>query len=577
MKKWFQNRKLRTKMFVIIIGVVWILFVTSMISQNNIRKAYNEQLYEKTAHVLTAFSGEVETQLQKMKNLTLMILSDSVVQESLTYMQIAADHEWDTWKAWQTKLSGQVNYYLSQGDYLKSLRILSENGNYLHQENWDRGYEQYVQAALEAEGKMVLVPSDNKLMLAREIRQMEALRLDTLGVIVAEIDMKELLEDQTNKFRQIGAPIEIAVFGDGYCVCENINGPVQELSSADGWKIEDGNFIVTSSSKRMNLRFLTTTSYETIQGAIKETILQGVLSLIIVGVLAGMGAIVLIHSFTKELSTLVLRMDKVGTGVAPREVDVLPYVNRHDEIARLYRHFYRMLRDYQAVTAAYYDSKLHLKDAQFRQLQKQIQPHFLFNTLNTISAMAYKENAEDIAYMIERLGNMLRKTISQTKTLISVGEDMEMVEDYLYIQKIRYKDRLVVSIDIPQECRNLLIPPITIQPIVENCVTHVLEEILEPCQIEITCQLDETDARIMISDNGPGMSQEQFQSVLRRAKDSNHGIGLTNIHRRLQFAFSEQYGLSVSQKDGKMSVIVHIPQKTDKGGIDVAESIDCRR
>lgn len=576
MKKWFQNIKLRTKMFVIIIGVVLILFVTSMVSQKNIHDAYNEQLYEETAHVLTAFSGEVETQLQKMKNLTLMILSDSVVQESLTYMQDAAEHEWDTWREWRTKLNEKVNYYLSQGDYLKSLKILSENGSYLFQENWDKGYEQYVQAAMEAAGKMVLIPSDNKLMLAREVRQMEDLRLDTLGIIVAEIDMKELLEDQANKFKQIGTPIEIAVFGDGYCVCENINGPVPELSPADGWEIEDGNFLVTSSSKRMNLRFLTTTSYEAIEEAIKETIFQGVLSLIIVGVLACAGALVLIHSFTRELSTLVLRMDKVGTGIIPSKVDILPYANRHDEIARLYRHFYRMLRDYQTVTAAYYDSKLHLKDAQFRQLQKQIQPHFLFNTLNTISAMAYKENAEDVAYMIERLGNMLRKTISQTKTLISVGEDMEMVEDYLYIQKTRYKERLLVSIDIPEEGRNLLIPPITIQPIVENCVTHVLEEILEPCCIEISCQLDEKDARIVISDNDPGITQEQFQNVLQSVKDSSHGIGLTNIHKRLQLAFSEQYGLSVSRQDGKMAMVIRIPKTPDKGGINLAESIDCR-
>lgn len=562
MQKWVQNMKLGRKMQSVIICMAIVIILVELITQKYVYETYNTQLYQKTAQVLTAFSSELETHIQQVENLTSTIIGDPSIQDNLRMLRDteALSPAWLTAKA---SFDIRTGYYSIQDEYIKHFKILSEYR--LMDSNtggWRLGNEAYIQAALNAHGKMVLIPEAGRLIMAREIRQTYLLEMSTLGVIIAQIDLNSLIRDYISRYQKIGVALEVSIFSQGHCLYQAGDIPVAEPQIIDGWKIEDDNFIVGVTSQALDCSFVIVTPYAQVENAIRQSTVRALLLVLTVTSLSILLAMKLLQRITHELTILVTQMDDMGVGMLPDKAAVLPYLDRKDEVGRLYRHFYRMSQDYQQLTAKHYNSMLLLKDAQFSQLQKQIHPHFLFNTLATISAMAYQKQNFELSHIVERLASMLRVTIRQSDALTTVESDLKMVEDYLYIQQIRYSERLQVHIDIPPTAYKLSLPPITLQPIVENSITHGLEEMLEPCQIRISFESDEKEAKIVVSDNGPGFSQEEFEKMLTAEEtEGAHGIGLINIHKRLQLAFSNRYGLSVHRNEGWTQVIVHIPPK----------------
>lgn len=193
-------------------------------------------------------------------------------------------------------------------------------------------------------------------------------------------------------------------------------------------------------------------------------------------------------------------------------------------------------------------------------LQNQINPHFLYNTLESIRSKALLHNEEEIATMTETLALLFRYNIGRDKETASLSDELENVKNYVKIQNYRFRDKFVLKIDM-SEIEDVLdsyqIPPLTLQPLIENAIHHGLEHKMEQGLIRIYCTLSQRELLIFVQDNGIGIPAETVDRIRRRlhedegvpkqtAEGSNgSGIALINVHRRLQILFGPQYGLEL--------------------------------
>jgi two-component system, sensor histidine kinase YesM len=195
-------------------------------------------------------------------------------------------------------------------------------------------------------------------------------------------------------------------------------------------------------------------------------------------------------------------------------------------------------------------------------LQAQINPHFLYNTLDSIIWMAEQEKHEDVVNMTVALARMLRASINRRQEIVPVMTEVEHIRNYLLIQKMRYRDQLDYAIDIPGEL--LLYPTLKIllQPFVENAIYHGIRNRSERGLITIQAYRENHDLVFVITDNGLGMTEERLHQVLRGDVDhrSQRGIGVSNVNERIKLHFGEPYGISIQSKLNEgTAVYIRVP------------------
>lgn len=198
-------------------------------------------------------------------------------------------------------------------------------------------------------------------------------------------------------------------------------------------------------------------------------------------------------------------------------------------------------------------------------LQSQINPHFLYNTLESITWMVEANKNEEAVFMISELAKLLRISLSKGKTVIRISDELQHSKSYMNIQLIRYKDRFKVEFLIDEKVENCCIVKLVVQPVLENAIYYGVGNMDEDEGGKITVRGERKDDDIFLSieDNGMGMSQEVVDNLLTNSeKVPKHGsgVGLINVHTRIQLMFGEEYGLKIySEPDEGTKVVIHIP------------------
>lgn len=203
-------------------------------------------------------------------------------------------------------------------------------------------------------------------------------------------------------------------------------------------------------------------------------------------------------------------------------------------------------------------------------LQSQINPHFLYNTLDSIVWMVEDGRYDDAVSMVTSLASLFRISISKGKNIISIRDEVAHAKNYLSIQKVRYKNKFRVEIQIEEEIYQYSTIKLIIQPILENAIYYAMESMDGEGEIYIKGYRSEGDIFIDIEDNGLGMSKEQVDLLLTndfRTRKKGSGIGLINVHQRIQLYFGKSYGLIIeSEPDEGTIVHIHLPQIYYDGG-----------
>ena len=205
-----------------------------------------------------------------------------------------------------------------------------------------------------------------------------------------------------------------------------------------------------------------------------------------------------------------------------------------------------------------------VRKTELKALQAQINPHFLYNTLDSIQWMCERGKNEDAIKMVGALARLFRISISRGHELITIKEEIQHAESYLVIQSYRYKDQFSYRFDVQEGLEGYLCNKITIQPLIENAIYHGIDRMVDVGRIDITVkEADDNpqDILIVVSDNGVGMTEEQCRKILQKDRSDSGGIGVKNVNDRLVIYFGEDYGLTIqSELDVGTTVTVRIPK-----------------
>ncbi|AOZ93454.1 cache domain-containing sensor histidine kinase [Paenibacillus crassostreae] len=272
-----------------------------------------------------------------------------------------------------------------------------------------------------------------------------------------------------------------------------------------------------------------------------------------------------ISKLVRSIISAVNGMKRVQQGVF---IPILSHKKSDDERDLLIDGFNRMSTQINELILQVETEQGRKKEAELQALVAQINPHFIYNSLESINSMAILQGNKDISKMVISLGKLLRISINENQELIPIHMELEHVRHYLNIQKFRFEDQFDYSIDFPESMKYFMTQKLIVQPIVENALYHAIEPMESKGYITIQAYESEKDILIDVIDNGPGFDQSTLMNLWNtdstgQKKYRNNGVGLKNVHERLVIRFGSPYGILICSSPGYGSTIrIRIPKIT---------------
>lgn len=272
-------------------------------------------------------------------------------------------------------------------------------------------------------------------------------------------------------------------------------------------------------------------------------------SLIVAAIFITIVVLFLSYFIPQSITRPIRQLSEATDQVAKGDLSVRTTVNAGSDVMLLSESLNTMIDKINQLLEQVKQEQIHLRDAELELLQAQINPHFLYNTLDTIVWLAEAGDQKKVVSMVGSLSKFFRTSLNQGKDIISIEEELQHVRSYLEIQQIRYQDILEYEIDVPQELGMYRIPKITIQPLVENALYHGIKNKRGLGTISITGEKAEDCFYLYVTDNGIGMGEKRLQQIKDRigqnAPDENEIYGLYNVNERIRLKFGQEYGISI--------------------------------
>lgn len=386
------------------------------------------------------------------------------------------------------------------------------------------------------------------------------------------------------KFSSIAKYIDKVSIGQrGYCYIVNSKGQIiyhpQQQILFSGLK-EENTFEISELSDGIhrkkdniyNISSLDSCNWKIVGVSFNDEITQAVKSQVIVGLIfalffsAFMSAVIyflLSRTVTRPVRRLVASMQKFE-----KQAETFEYkadMSNVAEFQTLSTSFEHMVLMIQSLVEKVHNEEIVLRKTELKALQAQINPHFLYNTLDSIQWMCEQDNSKDAVKMVGALAKLFRISISHGNEFITISDELKHAESYLIIQSYRYKNQFTYSFDVDKSVLDCMCNKITIQPFIENAIYHGLDRMVDEGEIKIIVERRGKDIAIIVKDNGLGMTEEQCKAVLQKGRSDSKGIGVKNVDDRLKIYFGEDYGITIdSELDVGTTVTIKIP-KIEKG------------
>ena len=231
------------------------------------------------------------------------------------------------------------------------------------------------------------------------------------------------------------------------------------------------------------------------------------------------------------------------------------------EVRILSESFSHMVKKLQDLMGTIKDEQQNLRKTELRALQAQINPHFLYNTLDSISWMTERGKKDEVVEMVNALATLFRISISKGHELIPIRNEIQHAESYLQIQSYRYKNQFSYEFNVEADCLDYLCNKITLQPIIENAIYHGINGLVDGGRITITVKSQDDNIVMTVEDNGNGMTDEQIETIMNKDRSDKTGIGIKNVNDRLKIYFGNEYGITIhSELDEGTKVIILMPK-----------------
>jgi two-component system sensor histidine kinase YesM len=562
----YRNFRIRHKIFLLVLLIMSGCFAATYAGFQYASNVYDEQIYETSSRMLNLSSNLVESELKKVTSLSFNVAMDPDIQKGLMKVKDRAS-EYDRLQV-RDNIVSRLAQYAGNQPYLYAIEIVDMNKSQ-YVSGFSTSYapeklDAMIRTAAEGGGEDRWVypsASDPALALVKQIRSYDNFSLEPIGTLIVRIKMDSIVGDSVagTGIRKgemlISSGREVV-----YPVSDAVAVPPPEGPASAGRNYD----IKSVGGKRYFVTYIQSPSYGWVyQNVIpfdhifnrivwmkRMMLILFPVSLLIVIVVALSFA----GSITRPIEALMGKMKRVQSGqiqsLALEEAEA-PQAVSMDEVGQLQRTFRMMIRQIDELITENYKKQLTIKETQFRALQAQINPHFLYNTLDSINWLAKVNGQQEISNMVEALGHLFRHSISITDTLVTVEQELVIAFHYITIQRCRFEDRLLFRTDVPEAFLQHPIPKLTLQPLLENAIHYGLEPLIEPCLISIRAYEKEGKLVLLVADEGQGMAPERLDEVRRGDYVSaGRGIGLKNIDERIKLAFGDGYGIEIESSPG---------------------------
>ncbi|WP_340034390.1 sensor histidine kinase [Paenibacillus sp. FSL H3-0302] len=563
------------KMILIISFLLLLSFLFSLTVLQYVYRIYDKQIYEKASEVLGMSSISIENALRELDQLSFTVVSDEQIQECLRQLQ--NDPQPYERQVLHNKIINRLVAFAGAEKYVYSMMLMDTSGGVMTAGNRE-GVSQDLQdqlkpLAAEASGSIVWYPQGNRnsLLAVRQIKSYtgSTFTLDDLGTLVIRIRIDLIIADSTSDTDQliaVDATTGQAIYPEAPILLpEELKEETERPELYRTAKYQEGTYFITKTkSSYIDWIYINATPFNEMFKHItfvKKLVVIIFALILLIGLLLGYR---LARSIVRPISKLTKKMKQIEKGDLDNlEEQSLGVVSQtaQDEVSQLNRTFKMMIRRIRELIDENYAKQLIIRETELKALQAQINPHFLYNTLESINWLAKMNKQAKISEMVEALGYLFRSSIGLKDPLITLEKEITIVRNYVIIQKTRFDERLDFRMDVPEHLHDALIPKLTLQPLIENAIRYALEPNIEPCTISITVSEDEQGLDIRVSDNGPGMSAEFIKDLqMGRVKTRGEGIGLANIAERIQIVFGPEWGTSIESEPGQGTTIhVRIP------------------
>ena len=402
----------------------------------------------------------------------------------------------------------------------------------------------------------------------------------SISTRIRQADGTEQIVVLDSRFSQIASYVDtVGVGSHGYCFIMDQDGTIiyhpqqqlifaglkeentQNMTAHSDGSYEENSLIYTIRTRKGSSWRIVAVSFvdELIEGRLKDCLilLAGLLLIVLAATIVS--SVVLSRYISRPIHSLNKAM---GEFEANAEGFSYEPVYGSLEVTSLSNAFGHLVIRIQELMNQVRNEEIVLRKTELRALQAQINPHFLYNTLDSIAWMCEEGRTKDAVEMVNALARLFRISISKGHELIPVEKEVEHAKSYLQIQKFRYKNQFQYSFEVQESCLGYYCNKITLQPIIENAIYHGLNRMIDEGFIEIRIFEDGDDVVFTVEDNGVGMTKEQCESILHKeVKGQTGGIGIKNVNDRVKIYFGEQYGMKIeSELDEGTKVSIRMPK-----------------
>lgn len=583
--------------FLVILFTVGLSYlVLNQISANSAQKKINEA----SLQTITSIRTNVDLMIENVNNYSKMIFSDHNLQDLLRQGDVYSNLQT------QSKVSAYLYNMMQAVPIIDSVYIYDNSGHRfsvgtqelptfmeanIQEAPW---YDQVVRnkgrymlrlepgrpvsagAAGQGEGE------GNIVSFIRLIRDLD--NTSPLGVLVMNIKDEAFVQAYSNLLNQSSMQIAILDEHDQTIVADSTDDQsesvLRELLATNGELLQrhfeqsnSGFLAMNMGSKEYtvtylsggenNWKFVSVSPHDVMESRNKSLVLLALVLLIINGTIFFVSSFIISRSIIKPIQKLLRSMSKATSGSFIK-VNVEP---GSFELEQLYNGYNHMIEQIDQLLKRMIEEQKTIRKAELNALQSQIKPHFLYNTLDSITSLALSGQNEAVCDLIEALGSYYRVSVSRGQDVITVGEEVEMVRNYLKIQQVRYQDVFEVRFDIEEECCAFPIPKLVLQPLVENSLYHGIRPKGKKGIIRIKASMIEGAVNLSISDDGVGMSAEEIEQILRtERKGQIRSFGLWGTMERLRIYYGDEDCIHIESKPGRGTTIT----LTIPNGVDTA-------
>ena len=584
----FNNLSLYKKILLILSTTLLFVFFAFVVGIQLLSQYYARELYTSNAQSLNYVSSFVSARMETVESGSARILSDTIIQTNLTDIM---DAPTSIRNAQRKQTIYQALYpYIFDDDYIKSISLVLPDDTLICMGNTSDldafPLEELAENAAACQGRAswsAPASPGNTIVLYRDIRQLRHLTLDHLAYLYIVIDLDQLISDALeNAGYSLSTHSRFILFaGNAQFYPQETYHPEQYSSLLQSLNHGSSHYSILSIDKRKTFviqgdfprtgwNYLYFQDYDPLFSAIHTVLIRMILFSAVVVMIALFLALLLLRRILHHLDLLVEKIRRFGQGLPdPEDTAHYDYSLRTDEIGQLHVSFDEMKSNVKTLRDKNYEKQLLLRDTNIKMLQQQINPHFLFNSLNAAAQLAMMEGAENTCLFVQNMADFFRYNVRKMEKDTTLKEELELVDNYIYILNVRFAGEIHYTKQIDERVTGTMMPSMILQPLIENAVNHGIRELQGEGKIHLSVYSDDSMVCVKVEDNGVGIEPEVIEKIMRGESAHSHsqrdsaGIGMDNVINRLKRYYNMEHVIEIRRREERGTEVVIYLKRED--------------